>query len=614
MPETLDHNGNTPAATDIQKFPFTRLFLGFRYASAPGKILLALAGLALVFLAGHLLDAIWPEHYRLATSALPASGITNELEYFVSLPAFEEPVSAVERYRTAAPLANEQLLVDRLQAEPLKLSPADARAAIENNQALDRIRRAYKDHIHPASINLRQHYEQARENLRTQSSAQTDSAPFHQELQRRQEMLTDAYARVSHALIHGMGSETGAAERALGLLFQGNPANPAPAQLQAERAQITQAILLAGDLQLARAAQGQGIFATLYQFNVRQFHNIVRSVLAGNPGAIWESLKDIFQSWFWLARFHGLFAIIFTLACLAIGAIFGGAIARVVALQFARDERIGAGRALAFSLKKFGSFFAAPLIPLLIIAIVVLLILLGGLLGAIPYFGEIIAGLLLGLTFVGGFVIALVLIGWGVGLHLMYPTIAVEGSDSFDAISRSFAYLFARPWRLGFYAIVSAVYGAICYLFVRFFAFLLLWVSHAGLGAIMNHFSARYAAPGKLDALWPEPTFWELRPPFNWQILSGTETVGAFFMFLWVILIIGVVMAFVLNFYFSSTTIIYFLLRHRVDATDLEDIYVEQDIATLAAPAPETAAPAAPAPAPPAPESQGNPNPPPSQT
>ena len=33
------------------------------------------------------------------------------------------------------------------------------------------------------------------------------------------------------------------------------------------------------------------------------------------------------------------------------------------------------------------------------------------------------------------------------GFGLMYPTVAVEGSDSFDAISRSFSYVFARPWR-----------------------------------------------------------------------------------------------------------------------------------------------------------------------
>ena len=39
----------------------------------------------------------------------------------------------------------------------------------------------------------------------------------------------------------------------------------------------------------------------------------------------------------------------------------------------------------------------------------------------------------------------LILLGLTGGFNLMYPTIAVEGSDSFDAISRSFSYVYARP-------------------------------------------------------------------------------------------------------------------------------------------------------------------------
>ena len=61
----------------------------------------------------------------------------------------------------------------------------------------------------------------------------------------------------------------------------------------------------------------------------------------------------------------------------------------------------------------------------------------------------------------------LVLLGTVGGFNLMYPTIAVEGSDSFDAISRTFSYVYARPWRMLFYTLVAIVYGALCYLFVR---------------------------------------------------------------------------------------------------------------------------------------------------
>ena len=61
----------------------------------------------------------------------------------------------------------------------------------------------------------------------------------------------------------------------------------------------------------------------------------------------------------------------------------------------------------------------------------------------------------------------LVALGTAGGFNLMYPTIAVEGSDSFDAISRSFSYIYARPWRMIWYTMVAIVYGALTFLFVR---------------------------------------------------------------------------------------------------------------------------------------------------
>jgi hypothetical protein len=52
--------------------------------------------------------------------------------------------------------------------------------------------------------------------------------------------------------------------------------------------------------------------------------------------------------------------------------------------------------------------------------------------------------------------------------------------------------------------------------------------------------------------------------------------------------------AFAISFYFSANTIIYVLMRHEVDATELDDVYLEQtdeDFGELPAPAPTPAAP-----------------------
>ena len=62
-----------------------------------------------------------------------------------------------------------------------------------------------------------------------------------------------------------------------------------------------------------------------------------------------QALSEIAGGACWLFRFHWLYGVVLTVAVLAIWSLFGGAICRVSALQVARDERIGAMRALKFS-------------------------------------------------------------------------------------------------------------------------------------------------------------------------------------------------------------------------------------------------------------------------
>ena len=89
----------------------------------------------------------------------------------------------------------------------------------------------------------------------------------------------------------------------------------------------------------------------------------------------------------------------------------------------------------------------------------------------IPFIGPILVGLLFFLALAASLVMTLLVLGTVGGFDLMYPTIAVEGSDSFDAISRSFSYVYARPWRMLWYTAVAVIYGAATYLFVRLFLF-----------------------------------------------------------------------------------------------------------------------------------------------
>jgi len=278
----------------------------------------------------------------------------------------------------------------------------------------------------------------------------------------------------------------------------------------------------------------------------------------------------------WMICQHWLYAILFLGGALCVWALFGGAIHRIAALDFARDEKISLSQAMKFSAGKFLSFLTAPLIPLAIVLVIGAFMVLGGLLMSLPVLDLLMAALF-PLAIVGGLLIAFLLIGLGGGGLLMYPTIAVESSDSFDAISRSYSYVFAKPWRAAFYGLAALVYGVICYLFVRLFAFLLLASTHAFVGAgVLGGGRALSPTADKLDVLWPAPTYDLLMPAWQTEPMTGWETVVAFVVRFWVFLIAALVVAFLWSYCASASTVIYFLLRRKVDATDLDDVYVEE--------------------------------------
>lgn len=348
-------------------------------------------------------------------------------------------------------------------------------------------------------------------------------------------------------------------------------------------------------------AEGIGLFDTFFNHQLEQLHRIARRAREGSwivrGGVVDETFNFFTVAPGWAFRHHPIFFTLFFIYFLAIWAVFGGAIARIAAVQVARDEKISFRQALSFSAAKFLSFVSAPIIPMIIVAVVGLIVtLVAFILGNIPSAGPLIVGLLYVLALAAGFVMTLVLIGLFGGFNLMYPTIAVEGSDSFDAISRSFSYLYARPWRLLFYTVVAAIYGALCYVFVRLFIKLMLSLTHlfTDMGIVQ---SADNTAP-LWPTIWPDPlTADRLSYSIDWLTLDTGEKIGAFFVAFWVYLVIAMLGAFAISFYFSANTIIYSLMRHEVDATELDDVYLEQTDedfaempATTTAPAPVTTA------------------------
>ena len=318
----------------------------------------------------------------------------------------------------------------------------------------------------------------------------------------------------------------------------------------------------------------RGVFSTMWRFGVSKFHGSLRAIFRFDLFGILDNTIEYLHAIKWVILYHPTYCIIFAIINLCIVSIGGGAICRIAALQLAQNEKPGVIESLRFSTKKFTSFFATPIVPLFIIIIAAICVIAVGLISNIPFgLGELGTGILMLPALAAGAVIAAVLLGSIGGLNLAFPAVAYNGSDSLDAVSRAFNYVFVKPWRLCFYTAIAVVYGAICYIFVRFFAFLLLWSTYRGLRLGSMTASSR-GLEDKVAAIWPEPTFSRLAS-FSYETGTRFEWLAAILVYLSVLVVVGLVASFIISFYFSSNTVIYALMRNQVDETPLDDIYTE---------------------------------------
>ena len=270
------------------------------------------------------------------------------------------------------------------------------------------------------------------------------------------------------------------------------------------------------------------------------------------------------------------FALINTVLALAIWAVVGGAVSRMSAVRFAREESVPLKKAVGFALVKWPSTVMSPLIPFGVLVLAAIGIGAPTGLGLmIPYVGEYAVGIFFFVTLIVGLLMALIIVGGTFSLGLQWPTIAAEGSDSFDAISRSISYVSSRPWRYLFYVVFSAVYGCLVFVFVKLLVFIVLWITHH---AVATFSWGTGGAADKLVRLWAVPTLanpWP-QPGVAPDAMFGAEASAAYLFMFWVWVAMGMMIAFLPSFFFTSQTVVYFLLRKIVDATDMEEVYVEE--------------------------------------
>lgn len=251
--------------------------------------------------------------------------------------------------------------------------------------------------------------------------------------------------------------------------------------------------------------------------------------------------------------------------------LFGGATARIAAVEVARETQVGLGEAIRFVGSRFPSYLGAPVLPFLGVVLIVVFCAIGGVLTWIPV-ADIVMGVFWFLALVAGFVMTVALLGLLLGWPLMYSAIGAEATESFDALSRSYSYVLGRPGHYLFYIIIATAFGAIIMTIAATIAYVIIWLSQFAVSwgggdvNLRNFYAFVPTAGGWRDSFGPitgAPT--------------GTRYLTAVLVGFWTHLLFLALLGFAFSYFWSSATIIYFLLRQDVDETELEEVFLEEE-------------------------------------
>jgi hypothetical protein len=322
---------------------------------------------------------------------------------------------------------------------------------------------------------------------------------------------------------------------------------------------------------------------------------------------------------------------------LAVWAFFGGIITRLAAVQLSGKERTTLMQAVKFVSSRYLSYILSPMVPLGVIAAIVLGLFLYGLVALIPLFGDIfLYGLLFPVILIGGAAMAFIVLGLA-GYPLMYCTISSEGSDTFDAVSRSYNYVFQSPWTYLWYSFCALLYGAAVTAVVIFVGCLTVVMGKWAVGSAAGVTTIESRRPDYLFAYAPESLGWkellvkgspmavkqqikgeanektlelyketkvvevneasakEYRESMTW----GNHTAAGIASF-WMVVVFLLMIGFSYSYFWTAYTMVYLELRKKIDDVEVDDVYVDDLTAPVTPPAPSSppAVPLTPAPAP----------------
>lgn len=253
----------------------------------------------------------------------------------------------------------------------------------------------------------------------------------------------------------------------------------------------------------------------------------------------------------------GIHAILSLLTTIIIWGVIGGAIARIALVQVGWGRGLGLKGALEYTATHVRPLIMTPLLPLLVILITAVFCGMFGTIFRLPWIGNFLGQALLVIPISLGLLMFVMAAGLIAGWPLMVVSVAAEGEDELDAVSRSFSYVNHRLVPYLFYLAIVLLIGIPGYWLVDLIANGTLAMVQWGLGLTVPHQSVvemfGIGSPSIPPAGLVESG------------LNGERIAGAGIANVWIRFVELAAQSWAFSYFWTSLSMIYLIIRKDVD-------------------------------------------------
>ncbi|MCG9126630.1 hypothetical protein JT359_03410 [Candidatus Poribacteria bacterium] len=250
--------------------------------------------------------------------------------------------------------------------------------------------------------------------------------------------------------------------------------------------------------------------------------------------------------------------------------------------QLRGDEYYSAGDSFKFLQQHWKTVIGSFLGLLLILALIFMIPITVALLGKVPIIGKsflLVSSFFLPLAFILGLLIAYTTAVVISGLFLVPSVISTTNADSFETIYQLFAVLWNQPWRFIGYGLL---------LFILKLVLVPIWGIFCLTGFMAVLYPLYYLNPTFIEQSLGNANIWlgeslQILSSFFYSdvntflgisisqepILTASATISGLLITFTVIGIVGIIIAYLFSIASVGTTVIYTIIRKRIDGLDL---------------------------------------------